>query len=185
MTSEESKYSPDFKKKVARKALEQSKQNLESLSGQYDVPVSVILMWATELEKGGEEVFETAEEDSERNEEESEKVNLSISDGEIASSVEHGVMFDNLNYKRLIFWSLLGVILVIVFVQALFEMYQYNEQALQDRVSAESGEFYQANQLNKKAEEKITSFGVVNLEEGTYRMPVDSVINDMAVDGDN
>ncbi|SHE94259.1 hypothetical protein SAMN05443144_104156 [Fodinibius roseus] len=185
MTSEENKYSPEFKKKVARKALEQSKQNLESLSEQYGVPVSVILMWATELEKGGDQVFETAEENVEKEKEESENLDLSISDEEVASAMEHGVMFDNLNYKRLVFWSVLGIILVIVFVQALFEMFQYNERALQDRVSAESGEFYQATQLKKKAEERITSFGIVNLEEGTYRMPVDSVINDMAADGDN
>ncbi|WP_372637845.1 hypothetical protein [Fodinibius sp.] len=185
MTSEENNYSPEFKKKVARKALEQSKQNLETLSEQYDVPVSIILMWATELEKGGEQIFETAEEDIEKEKKETENVDLSISDEEVASAVDHGVMFDNLNYKRLVFWSVLGVILVIVFVQALFEMFQYNERALQDRVSAESGEYYQATQLNKKAEERITTFGVVNLEEGTYRMPVDSVINDMAADGNN
>lgn len=182
MTSKENNYTPEFKKKVARKALEQSKQNLESLSEQYEVPVSVILMWATELEKGGEEVFDTAEEETEGKKKDSENVDLSISDEEIASSVEHGVMFDNLNYKRLVFWSILGVILVVIFVQALFEMYQYNTQALQERVSAESGEFYQVNQLNRKAKEKISTFGVVSLEEGTYRIPVDSVINHMAVD---
>lgn len=180
MTSEENKYSPEFKKKVARKALEQSKQNLESLSEEYGVPVSVILMWATELEKGGDDVFETADEGTAKGEKETDNVDLTISDEEIASSVEHGVMSDNLNYKRLIFWSVLGVVLVVVFVQALFEMFQYNDQALRSRVSSESGEFFQATQLNKKAEEKLSSFGVVNLEEGTYRMPVDSVISNMA-----
>lgn len=182
MTSEEKKYTPEFKIKVAQKALEQSKQDLEILSEKYGVPVSVILMWATELEKGGKDAFETAEEETEKDKKESEKVDISVSDEEVASSLEYGVMFDNLNYKRLIFWSVLGVILVGIFVQGLFEMYQYNEQALQNRVSAESGEFYQANQLNRRAEERIKSFGIVNLEEGTYRMPIDSVIINMAVD---
>lgn len=182
MTSEEKKYTPEFKIKVAQKALEQSKQNLENLSEEYGVPVSVILMWATEVEKGGEDVFETAEEETEKDRKESEEIDISISDEEVASSVEYGVMFDNLNYKRLVFWSVLGIILVCIFVQGLLEMYQYNEQGLQDQVAAESGEFYQANQLNKRAEERITSFGIVNLEEGTYRIPIDSVLNNMAVD---
>ena len=84
--------------------------------------------------------------------------------------------------KRLTFWSVLGTILVIIFVQALFEMYQYNELTTRQRVSAASGEHYQANQLKKEAEERLNSFGVVNLEEGVYRMPIDSVINSMAVE---
>lgn len=182
MPQEGKNYTSEFKKKIAQEALKQNKENLDRLSEQHDVPVSVILMWATELEKGGEDVFEATDEAAEKVEKKSEKVDISISDEEVADSVAHGVMFDNLNYKRLIFWSVLGIILVAIFVQALFEMYQYDQRALQDRVSAESGEFYQANQLNQKAEERLKDFGVVNLEEGTYRMPIDSVINEMAVD---
>ncbi|SMO55899.1 hypothetical protein [Fodinibius sediminis] len=184
MTSEEKNYTPEFKKEVAQKALDQSKQNLESLSKEYDVPVSIILMWATELEKGGEDVFQKAAEASGQTEKESENVELDVSDEEVASSLEHGVMFDHLNYKRLIFWSVLGIILVLVFVQALFEMYQTNKSSLQNRVSAQSGEYYQANELKKEAEEKLSTFGVINLEEGTYRMPIDSVISEMAVDAE-
>ena len=182
MASEENNYTPQFKKEVAQKALEQSKQNLEKLSEEYNVPVSVILMWATELEKGGPQVFKEEPEDNSTAEKSSDTVDLEISDEEVASSVSHGVMFDNLNYKRLTFWSVLGIILVIIFVQALFEMYQYNVQATEQRVSAESGEYYQSKQLKKQADEKLSNFGVVNLEEGIYRMPIDSVINEMAVD---
>ncbi len=61
MASEEKNYTAAFKKEVARKALDQQKKDLDKLSNEYDVPVSVILMWATELEKCGEDVFETAE----------------------------------------------------------------------------------------------------------------------------
>lgn len=179
MTSDENTYTPEFKREVAQKALDQSKQNLEKLSEEYDVPVSVILMWATELEKGGPQVFE---EEPEGNgaEKPSEVVNVEISDEEVASSIDHGVMFDDLNYNRLIFWSILGLVIVVIFVQSLLEMYQYNTQAVQERISAESGEYYQSAQLKKDARNQLNSFGVVNLEEGVYRMPIDSVIDNMA-----
>ncbi|HLR25655.1 MAG TPA: hypothetical protein VK112_07280 [Fodinibius sp.] len=181
MTNEDQNYTPEFKKEVAQKALDQSKQNLEGLSEKYEVPVSVILMWATELEKGGEDVFKESHEDAELKEESS-MVDIEVNNQEIASSVDHGVMFDNLNYKRLAFWTVLGLVMFLIIIQSLIEVFQFNSQALQDRVSAESGEYYQAVQQKQEAKERINSFGVVNLEEGTYRVPVDSVINKMAVD---
>lgn len=181
MASEEKNYSAAFKKEVAQKALDQSKKNLGNLSKEYDVPVSVILMWATELEKGGEDIFEAQEKPQEEPVEGITEVDLEITDKKVADSVEHGVMLDQLNYKRLIFWSVFGTILVLVFVQGLFEMYQYNERITQDRVSAES-EYYQANQLQREAQQQLESFGVVDLENQIYRIPVDSVINQMAVD---
>ncbi len=181
MPNEGNNYTPEFKKKIAQKALENNKQNLEQLSEQYDVPVSVILMWATELEKGGEGAFEEASDtESTAQKDKLKTADVNISDDELADSMQHGVMYDKLNYKRLTFWSVLGVILVIVFVQALFEMYQYHMDTTQLRVSSES-EYYQSKELKEDAEEKLNTFGVVDLEEGIYRMPVDSVINEMAV----
>lgn len=180
MASEEKQYTAAFKKEVAQKALDQNKKNLDKLSDEYDVPVSVILMWATELEKGGEDVFETPEE-TEESEEIQTEVDVEITNQKVADSVEHGVMLDQLNYKRLVFWSVFGIILVLIFVQALFEMYEYNRQVTQERVSAES-EYYQANQLKKQAHQQLDSFGVVDLENGIYRIPIDSAINEMAAD---
>ncbi|MGD8749360.1 MAG: hypothetical protein PVI44_12930, partial [Balneolaceae bacterium] len=145
MTSEEKNYTSEFKKEVAQKALDQSKKDLDNLSETYDVPVSVILMWATELEKGGAAVFET-EEEVEHPEVEEEEFDVVISDEEVADSMKLGVMLDKLNYKRLIFWSVFGVVLFVIFVRALIEMYQYNAQAAQERVSSQS-EFYQVTEL--------------------------------------
>ncbi len=181
MASEEKRYTAAFKKEVAQKALDQQKKDLDKLSNEYDVPVSVILMWATELEKGGEDVFETDEEPQAEPTEETTEVDIEITDKQVADSVEHGVMLDRLNYKRLTFWSVFGTILVLIFVQALFEMNKYNERITQERVSAES-EFYQVNELKSEAQEQLESFGVVDLENGIYRIPIDSAINQMAVD---
>lgn len=182
MANEKHNYSADFKKEVAQKALDQSKKNLDKLSENYDVPVSVILMWATELEKGGEDVFETKEDENASSPKEPiERVDVEVTDEELADSVEHGVMQDRLNYKRLIFWSVFGTILVLVFVRGLYEMYQYNTQVTQERVSSES-EYYQVNQMKKEARQQLNSFGVVDLENGTYRIPIDSAISKMAAD---
>ena len=182
MANEKQNYSAEFKKEVAQKALDQSKKNLDKLAKQYDVSVSVILMWATELEKGGEDVFDIAEEDQETSPEGSpENIDVEITSEEVADSVEHGVMADKLNYKRLIFWSVFGTILVIIFVRGLFEMYEYNMNTTQERVSSES-EYYQVNQMKKEARQQLDSFGVVDLENGIYRIPIDSAINEMTGD---
>jgi transposase-like protein len=180
MANEKQNYSADFKKEVAQKALDQSKKNLDKLSKKYDVPVSVILMWATELEKGGEDVFETEEEeDTSSHEQSDEGISVEVTDEQLADSVEHGVMQDKLNYKHLIFWSVFGTTLVVIFVWGLIQMYQYNTGVTQDRVSSES-EYYQVNQMKREARQQLDSFGVVDLENGTYRIPIDSAINKVA-----
>lgn len=181
MENEGKNYSAEFKKEVAQKALDQDKKNLDKLSDKYEVPVSVILMWATELEKGGSDAFKTAEEETSIAEKEETDVEVEVSDQKVADAFEYGVMLDQLNIKRLTFWSVFGIILVLIFVQALFEMYQYNQQVAQERVSAES-QYYQAQELKTEARQKLDSFGVVDLENGIYRIPIDSVINEMAAD---
>jgi len=181
MASEEKQYTAAFKKEVAQKALDQEKKNLDKLSENYDVPVSVILMWATELEKDGEDAFDTVEEQEEPAEHEVTEVDVEVTDKKVADSIEHGVMLDQLNYKRLIFWSVFGTILVLIFVKALYEMNQYNTQNTQDRVSAKS-EYYQVNQMKRDSQQQLNSFGVVDLENGIYRIPIDSAISQMAAD---
>jgi len=180
MASEEQQYTSTFKKEVAKKALNKSRQNLDQLSEDYDVPVSKIMVWVTELENAINELevaFSTSKEAEEIAE--PSKVDVEISDSKVADAVGHGVMFDQLNYKRLIFWSVFGTTLVIIFVVALFEMYQYNERLTQENVS-ESSEYYQANELKQEAQNKLDSFGVVDLENGVYRIPIDSAISEIA-----
>lgn len=183
MANEEKKYTSEFKAKVALEALGQQKKNLDSLSDKYNVPVSAILTWTIQLEKHGPDIFDASEEPEEVEGHISDRqaVNVEVDDPEIEKSISHGVMHDKLNYKRLVFWSVLGIILVLIFVQALVEMYQYNVDVTQERISANS-EYYQVNQLKREAEETLNSFGVVDLENGVYRIPIDSAINEIASD---
>lgn len=187
MASEDNNYTPEFKAKVALEALTQKKQNLDRLSDKYDVPVSKILTWTVQIEKNAAHVFssvESKETEDQPSTEQEEVMEVDVSDEDVAESLSYGVMADNLNYKRLAFWSVLGVILVIIFVQALVEMYQYNTQVTRERISAQS-EYYEVNRINNEAEETLSSFGVVDPEEGIYRIPIDSAMNEMAADTEN
>lgn len=184
MSNEEKTYSAEFKAKVAQEAIEQDKENLDRLSDKYDVPVSTILTWTVQYEKDPE-LLEKSEEqpdsaaDTGQTASDREEVEVEVSDREIAESMSYGVMFDNLNIRRLIFWSVLGIVLVLIFIFSLREMYQYNRLISQEAAS-ESTEFYQANQQKKEDTETLNSFGVVDLENGIYRIPIDSAINEMA-----
>jgi len=184
MSNEDQTYSSEFKTKVAKQAIEQDKKNLDRLSEKYDVPVSTILTWAVQLEKDAPEFAADDEpaggvQQSEQAVADREEVAVEVTDENIADSFNYGVMFDKLNIRRLIFWSVLGMVLVVVFVFALREMYQYNRQ-LSDEAASGSTEFYQVNQQKRADTETLNSFGVVDLENGIYRIPIDSAINEMA-----
>ncbi|MDZ7715850.1 MAG: hypothetical protein U5J95_06515 [Balneolaceae bacterium] len=185
MASEEKQYSSEFKAKVAQEALEQGQQNLDGLSEKYDVPVSSILMWSTKLKNNDGDTSIFSDSESHDSEEahiaEDETVDVEVTDPKIADSFSLGVMGDKMDYRKLVFWSTLGIILIVIFVIALVEMYQYNTQISRDRISEDS-EYYEVNMLRKEADETLSSFGVVDLEEGVYRIPIDSVISEMAVD---
>ncbi|MFH5831539.1 transposase [Halalkalibaculum sp. DA3122] len=181
MSNEDRTYSSEFKAKVAQAAIDQGKQNLDQLSKKYDVPVSTILTWAVQLEKDAESFYQGSEETEKAEEHisDQEEVDVEVTDKEIMDSIDYGVMFDRLNIRRLVFWSVLGTILVVIFVFALREMYEYNRLLSQDAASG-STEFYQVNQQKLEATETLNSFGVVDLENGIYRIPIDSAINEMA-----
>lgn len=181
MSNEDKTYSAEFKTKVAREAIDQDKKNLEQLSKKHDVPVSTILTWAVKLEKNPDEVFASSEEPESVDEQisDEEEIDVQVADKDIADSLQYGVMYDRLNIKRLMSWSLLGMVLVVLFVIALREMYQYN-RLLSDEAALGSTEYYEVNQQKRQATETLNSFGVVDLENGVYRIPIDSAINEMA-----
>lgn len=181
MANEERNYTADFKIKVAKAALEQDKKNLDRLSDKFDVPVSDILTWAVKLEKHSEQVFRDESEMPESVQSESDEtdlVDLEVTDRDIENSIHDGVMKESLNYRRLIFWSVFGTILATIFVFTLKELYEYSSQLNQDQVSSQS-EFYEVNKLKREATEQLNSFGVVDSEQGIYRIPIDSAITDV------
>ena len=183
MASQDQSYSYEFKVKVAEEAIDRDKKNLDKLGEKYDVPVSLILTWAQKYERDPQSLREDSDKHKQVKEPEDDTlVDISIDNKEISESIGYGAMFDDLDIKKLTFWSVLGIIFVIIFVQLLVEMHQLTTQVNMERVSAASE--YDVVQQNEKAREQLNNFGVVDIEEGIYRIPIDSVINDMAVDGE-
>ena len=106
---------------------------------------------------------------------ENEDFEIDVSSNEMARSVDKGVMDDNPNYRRILFWSILGTTIFVVFVVMLASIYDFNSYLTQTSTSEESS-YYQIKELNEKAEQRLTSFGVIDEEKGIYRIPIDSAI---------
>ncbi len=176
--AEKEHYSSEFKAKVALQALARNKKNMEPLSERYDVPVSLILVWAVQLERNAAGVYEASAPPEEVLHAPI-PVDIEIDNADMANSIEQGVMSDKLNYKRLISWTIIGLMLVAIFTQMLIEMFQITTSRSPEQVSGQDA-FYEVAQKKQEAEEQLSTFGVAN-EEGTiYRVPVDLVIEQMA-----
>lgn len=186
------KYTAEFKRNVAREALDQDRENLDRLSDKHGVPVSLILTWAVELEKQGENAF-SGSTDPQGSPDAvgsgpdhviaGETMEVEFDNEDVAAGASEGAMLDRLNYKRLIFWSVFGLVLVVIFTVALFEMYQYNTQLVRERVSSGS-EYYQVNELRRQGEQHLSEFGVVDPDAGVYHIPIDSAMNQMVRQND-
>lgn len=180
MANKKEQYSSEFKAKVALKALARNKKDLEPLSERYNVPVSLILVWSAQLEQNAAGVYDvTNEPDIEDFKPES--VDLEVTSIELANSLEQGVMSDHLNYKRLIAWAIIGLILVAVFTQMLIEIFKVETSVMPEQVVGEHA-FYKVTQKKREARQELSSFGVVDEESGIYRVPVEMVIEQMAND---
>ena len=105
-----------------------------------------------------------------------EEIDIDVSSEEMARSYHRGAMDDNPNYKPILFWSVLGFVIFVAFVYMLSSMYQYNRYTAENDASANSA-YYQIQELNEKEEQVLTNYGVVDAENGIYRIPIDSAIN--------
>jgi len=113
----------------------------------------------------------------------SDVVDVSIeSDNEIfITSVKHGVEEEDLDIKAITMWSVLGIVTVIVFVAVLIPFAQYSINAANENANVTSS-YYEIRQLNEDANAILNSYGVVDGEEGIYRIPIDEAINKLATD---
>ncbi|MEX0995134.1 MAG: hypothetical protein WD599_06355, partial [Balneolaceae bacterium] len=154
----------------------------------YEVSPGQILAWAQEMDISDhnlEQLKNSVETRSADTHTDTDEVELESSDELFTSEVEYGVSYDNLNYGRLTFWMVFGTGFVILAILTLMAIYQYSSTTIQQQVSEQS-EYYQLRDLREREQDILSSFGVVNLEEGIYRIPIDSAISRMAeVDEEN
>ncbi len=97
------------------------------------------------------------------------------------TSVNHGVEEEDLDIKAIVKWSVLGIVTVVVFVAVLIPFAQFSLTTAKENVNVTSS-YYEIRQLNEDAEAILNSYGVVNGEEGIYRIPIDEAINKIATD---
>lgn len=150
---------------IALKAVEGGEEELKRLAEEHNIPETKIKEWIREndLESVNDEI---------------EEVSLEANDSFI-DSVKYGVTKDILNYSRLTFWTVFGTAVLIVFITSVMFIHEYTRTASLQYQSDRS-QFYSIQELQSNDLETLESFGVVNPEEGIYRIPVDSAITIIA-----
>lgn len=171
MSEESKKYTLEEKTKIALEASSGNEGSIADVAKKYGVSVSKIEEWINETGVGSVEASDDEE-----------SVDLEVTE-ELANDYNFGATPDKLNYPRLTFWSIFGTSVMLIIVVAIFYIYDYTFDGA-GQAASESSEYYQIGQIMERDQNKLNSFGVVDLEEGVYRMPIDSVITRMATDSE-
>jgi len=166
MSKQPKKITAEEKAAIVLKAISGGEDSLKQLSKDHKVPVDEIRDWVKEYE-----MLNVRDEN---------EVSLEASD-DFTKSVEYGATFDKLNYKRLTFWSLFGTAAVLIFIFAIMIMHDYMRAGFTQDRAAES-QFYDIQEIQQRDRARLESFGVVDPEEGIYRIPIDSAITIIAED---
>lgn len=104
------------------------------------------------------------------------------SSAEFERSVQFGASEDKLNYKKIGFWTVLGSVIVAVVVVVLINVYDLTITTSTQKAKEQS-QFYGIQELRQREQAVLGSFGIVDLEKGIYRVPIDSAIQMLAQDG--
>lgn len=169
MSNDSKKFTLEEKTKIALEAASGDRGKMINLAEKHDVSVEKIEEWIRET--GVSDVKKT-----DADEEESLSI---IATEDFAKDYEFGATPDNLNYSRLFFWSIFGTVVILLFIVAVFNVYDYTYDGVNQQ-SAETSLYYDIDQLEASSTEQLNSFGVVNPEEGIYSIPIDSAITKIA-----
>lgn len=173
MSNKSKKFTLEEKTKIALQASAGDKGTIANLAEKHGVTVKQIEDWIHET---GVSNVTTPELDDE------ESVSVLATD-EFANDFEYGATPDNLNYKTLFFWSAFGTGVIVLFIVAIFFVYDFTFQGVGQQ-SADRSLYYDIERLHERDRERLNSFGVVDLEEGIYRMPIDSAISKIVEDSE-
>ena len=169
MSNDSKNFTLEEKTKIALEAASGDRGKMINLAEKHDVTVEKIEEWIRET--GVSNVTPTDADDEE---------SLSIvATEDFAKDYEFGATPDNLNYSRLFFWSIFGTVVILLFIVAVFNVYDYTYDGVNQQ-SAETSLYYDIDQLEASSSEQLNSFGVVNPEEGIYSIPIDSAITEIA-----
>ncbi len=165
MSKKQKQFTDEEKNSIALKAVSGGDETIKELSEKHNISEETIRNWIRET--GVKPVKEKEEE-----------VSLDASEDFIAS-VSYGANFDKLNYRRLIFWSVFGVVVIFIFIQSIMFIHDYTTSSA-TQLRSEQSRFYNIEEMKQNDQETLNSFGVVDSEAGIYRIPIDSAITDIA-----
>jgi hypothetical protein len=165
MSKDKKEYSSEFKAKVVLEASSAEGDGVQQIAEKYNVTTEEIAVWSREM--GISDVGTT--------DASTDEITLEARSEDFYSAVGFGAQEDKLNYKRLTFWTLFGTIFVLVIVVSLIYVFDTTISKTQQQVSAQSN-YFDVNELKSRDEATLSSFGVVDPENGIYRIPIDSAI---------
>ena len=103
------------------------------------------------------------------------EASVETSDQELAKAITVGVNEDTMDLNKLIFWSGLGVTLVVaVVVVWIFASQMFFEQSKANATATST--YYAVEKLTEDANHHIQSYGVLDAEKGVYHIPVEQAI---------
>lgn len=163
MSKQQKTFTDEEKKKIALEAASGGEDAIKELSEKHAISEEEILIWIRETDVTDVTTV-TKEED----------VSLDATD-EFIESVNYGANFDKLNYRRLIFWSIFGIAVMIIIIQSIMFIHDYTKSSA-TILRSEQSQFYEIDEMKLNDQQILNSFGVVDPEAGIYRIPIDSAI---------
>lgn len=173
MSANPKNYTSEEKAKIALEASSANEKELREIAESHDISVDELKRWIHETG-----VSDVTSPDAD----EDDKISL-VASSDFADDFDYGATFDNLDYKTLFFWSAFGTSIIGLFVVAIFFIFVYTFQGMEQQ-SSERSLYYDVHEKNEQEQLQLNSFGVVDLEEGIYRIPIDSAISQIAEDSE-
>lgn len=99
----------------------------------------------------------------------------------LKSNTSIGVESDDLSLAKIIGWASAIIALIVVFFVALPYAFNIASDVKKDEL-AKTTISYELKELRDNEYKSLNTFGIVDKENGVYRMPIDSVINILSVD---
>lgn len=163
MSNSSKNFTKEEKAAIALKAASGQESKLQELAEEHGVSVEEIRNWMRETG-----VTDVNDDDS---------VSIEVTDN-YGESVTYGASFDTPNYQRIVFWSAFGSAVVLLIIVSIFYVHSYTTSTVADRTSQES-QFYNIEEIQQREAETLNSYGVVDSEEGIYRIPIDQAISEI------
>lgn len=160
MSQKKKTFTDEEKRSIALKAISGGEESIQELAEKHEISEEEIKKWVRETD------VSSVKQD--------EDVSLEATE-EFIASVNYGANFDNLNYRRLFFWSIFGIAILAIIIQSIMYIHDYTESS-STRLKSEQSQFYEIDEIKLNDRERLDSFGVVDSEAGIYRIPIDSAI---------